>query len=392
MAAYKYRDAGERADALAGVTRVVVKVGTRLLTDVPGVSEGERVVQLIDAIAQLRNRSIEILVVSSGAIGAGMALLNTDRRPRSLPQLQALAAAGQSRLMYLYETACQSRGFHCAQLLLTAADLQDRDRHLNAKQCLDALLSRGVLPIINENDSVSVEEIRFGDNDILAGLVATMARAELTVLLTTVNGLRERAGTELGRRVAIVSQLTHELRSLAGDTDDTRLSVGGMASKLRAAEQVTRAGEALWVVDGSDFGVLNGVFAGADVGTLFLPTSTTRMRGHKRYLAFFSEPAGDVVVDAGAERALVEDGRSLLPIGIVSVNGQFSRGDTVRIRNCTGDEIGRGIVNYSSTETERIRGCRSREIPKVLGYCAYDEVVHRDYLVATGKHRDEKHT
>jgi len=381
-----YRDAGQRAAALKNVSRAVVKVGTRLLTDTDDLSKGGRAEQLVRAIAGLRARGLDVILVSSGAIGAGMSVLGTAKRPSSLPQLQAHAAVGQSRLMYLYETACAMHGFHCAQLLLTASDVQDRERHLNVTSCLDALLAKGVLPVINENDSVSVDEIRFGDNDILAALVATMLRSDLTILLTTVDGMYESGpdGTP-GRRLSVVSRLTPAVQAMAEGTDGNRFSVGGMKSKLRAAELVTRAGENLWIADGADFQVLDDLFAGADVGTLFTADKGPRMKARKRFLAFFSEPGGDLVVDSGAARALARQGRSLLPSGIAAVQGRFERGDTVRILSAAGVEIGKGVCNYSSDEVLRIKGRKSTEVSGILDCEAYyEEVVHRNYLALTG--------
>jgi glutamate 5-kinase len=384
--AFSVTDDGARTAALKGVRRVVVKVGTRLLTDVDGVSAAERIDQLVEAIAGLRQRGWEVLLVSSGAIGAGMTVMGTAKRPRSVPELQAHAAIGQCRLMYHYETACVARGFHCAQLLLSADDVQNRERHLNVTSCLDTLLARKVLPVINENDSVSVAEIRVGDNDTLAAMVAAMMRADLTVLLTTINGMRLRteAGA-LGGRISTVNAITDELRAMAGGTDGNRFSVGGMATKLRAAEVVMRAGEALTIANGRDFGVLGKIASGEDVGTLFCgPAQRRRMSGHKRFLAFFSEPAGDLLVDRGAAEAVSRKGRSLLPGGIVGLSGTFGRGDTVRILNEDQEELGRGVSNYSHDEVARIRGLKSSEIRRILGQDAcFDEVVHRDYLVVT---------
>ena len=380
-----YSDTGQRAEALENVRKVVLKVGTRLLTDMGDVSKAQRVQQLIDAVTRLRERGLDVILVSSGAIGAGMSVLGTATRPSALPQLQAHAAVGQSRLMYLYETACLEHGFHCAQLLLTAADVQDRERHLNVTSCLDALLATGVLPVINENDSVSVDEIKFGDNDILAALVAAMLRADLTVILTTVDGMCELGESgRAARRISVVPTITPKITAMAGGTDGNALSIGGMASKLRAAELVTKAGENLWIADGRDFGNLTAVFAGADTGTLFTAAKDKRMRARKRFLAFFSEPAGDVVVDEGAARALAEHGRSLLPSGILRIEGRFRRGDTVRIRSVAGAEIARGVCNYSDKEVAQIRGRKSAEIRDILGYDAYyEEVVHRNCLVLT---------
>jgi glutamate 5-kinase len=379
----KFQDNGERNHALSDVQRVVVKVGTRLLTGVAGASKQERVNQLVEQLAALRQGGIDVILVSSGAIGAGMVVLQTPKRPNSLPQLQAHAAVGQSRLMYLYETACQSHGFHCAQMLLTAADVQDHERHLNVTSCLDALLNRGVLPVINENDSVSIDEIRFGDNDMLAALVAVMARADLTILLTTVDGLHEQDGGKMGQRLSVVPKVTSQIRKMAGGTGDVQFSVGGMVTKLQAAELVAKAGENLWIADGRDFHILDDIFGGKDVGTLFPAHKSTRMRGQQRYLAFFADYAGDITVDAGAEKAICENGRSLLPSGIINAAGKFKRGDTVRILNQEKAEVARGVTNYNCDEVARIAGRQSDEIREVLGYDAYDVVVHRNYMVLT---------
>lgn len=375
-------DSGQRADVLRSVRRVVLKVGTRLLTDMGATSKAERVSQLVAAIAELRQRhGLEVILVTSGAIGAGMTVLGTATRPVTLPQLQAHAAVGQSRLMYLYETACVAHGFHCGQLLLTAADVKDRGRHLNITSCLAALLGRGVLPVINENDSVSVDEIKFGDNDILAALVATMVRADLTVLLTSVDGMYD--GDE-SRRLSVVPAVNRAVLDLAKGTDGNQFSVGGMISKLRAAALVTKAGESLWIADGRDFGNLRRVFAGEDVGTLFPASKATRMNSRKRFLAFFSNPKGALAVDAGAVRAIVEQGRSLLPSGITAIEGCFERGDTVRILGPDGGEVARGVSSYGSEDMAKIKGRRSAEIRAGLACDVfYDEAVHRDCLVVT---------
>jgi glutamate 5-kinase len=380
----EHQDNGQRAAVLPGVRRVVVKVGTRLLTGVRDVSKGDRVRALVGEIHALRQRGFEVILVSSGAIGAGMTILGTPKRPRSIPQLQAHAAVGQCRLMYLYETACGEHGFHCAQLLLTAEDVRDRARQLNICNCLHELLASHVLPVINENDSVSVEEIRFGDNDTLAALVGTLARADLTILLTTIDGLHEVAGDgAFGARLSVVHGITPRIRAMAGGTDGNEFSVGGMATKLRAAETVTRAGEPLLIADGRDFAILRDVFAGADVGTLFLPAGTQRMSAGKRYLAFFSRPAGDVWIDAGAERALCEAGRSLLPSGVRDLRGAFRAGDVVRVLGPAGTEVARGVSNYSRDELARIKGLKTAQLAATLGHDAYDEVIHRDRLVVT---------
>lgn len=369
-----------RQTTVSTTKRMVVKVGSRLLTDMPGVEKQQRIEELVDQIDSIRRRGIEVILVTSGAIGAGLRLMKQTKRPSDLGRLQALAAVGQSRLMSLYEQACQRHGFHCGQVLLSADDVRDRKRHLNICNCLNALLSNHVLPIINENDTVSVEEICFGDNDRLAALVGSMIRADLIVLLTTVNGLRERRDGQMGERISVVHEINDEIRRQAGPTDGNAFSKGGMTSKLEAAEITVTSGEALWIADGSDFGVLDDILHGSDTGTLFLPT-TNRLAGSKRYLAFFSEPAGQVIIDDGAVEALRSRGKSLLPSGIHSVRGQFDKGDTVNIVALDQHVVGMGVSNFSAADLDRIKGLKTSESAVVLGRDSYDEAIHRDNLV-----------
>lgn len=381
--AYYFENKGIRKKNLSGSGKVVIKVGTRLLTDM-GVSKQRRVEELVAEVASLRAKGFQVILVSSGAVGAGMRILETEDRPKTISGLQAHAAVGQSRLMYLYENACAEHGFHCAQMLLTAADVKNRERQLNIINCLDELLALGVLPVVNENDCVSVAEIKFGDNDILAALTATMIKADLTILLTSVNGMHEKTAEGFGKRISVVDSLDDDLLSMASGTDGNRFSTGGMATKLRAASICMAAGEPLIIADGTSFSTLQAVLAGKDEGTLFVPQERSPMSSRKRYLAFCSTPSGDVVVDDGAACALVKKGRSLLPSGVIEVNGVFERGDTVCIRDCRGEEIGRGVSNFSSAEAAIIKGLHSSELEDALGYDACDQVlVHRSYLVLT---------
>ncbi len=373
-----------RLQAVQAARRVVIKVGTRLLTGVDGFSKDERVAQLVGEIAILRQRGVEVVLVSSGAIGSGMRVLGVERRPAQLPRLQALAAVGQMRLMALYESAARNHGFHCGQVLLCADDVRDRERHLNTAFCLDALLAENVLPIINENDSVSVDEIKFGDNDRLAALVALLARADLTLLLTSVDGLREHDGKVMGDRISLVSGFDARIRAMARDTEDRNSSTGGMTSKLKAAESLAQAGEPTWIADGRDFSVLRRIFDGEDVGTLVWPTGNGRMSSRKRYLAFFSDPTGSVVVDEGAARALTAcPGASLLARGVVDCSGSFERGDTVVVVDRVGRELARGVTNYAAGQLRRVKGLHSREINRLIEGGGYDCVIHRNYLVVT---------
>lgn len=360
--------------------KIVVKIGTRLLTD------KNMIPALIAQIAKLRGKGYTVMLVSSGAVGMGMKVFKLKRRPSKLSGIQALAAVGQSKLMSLYEKECAKLGFHTAQLLLTAADLRERERHLNALNCINSLWNQNVLPIINENDSVSVDEIKFGDNDILAALLSVMTRSELTVLLTTVDGLHSvTGGKQLDKRISIVSEFSDELRRTAFDTDDCAFSIGGMSSKLRAAEIVTRSGEALWIADGRDPYVLEKIIAAQDVGTLFLPLGEKQMQSKKRWLSFFSHPSGKIIIDDGAVKALKQDGRSLLPAGIIHTKGNFVRGDTVEICDKNNNLVAKGLSNYNSEEVHRLAGLQVSELSKILGYEGDAEIVHRNNMALAGR-------
>ncbi len=369
-----------RRNVIKDTKRIVIKVGSRLLTGIAGTPKAVRIEELIREIATLRERGYEVILVSSGAIAAGMMLTERRIRPSDIAQLQALAAVGQSRLMSLYESACVTQGFHCAQILLSLDDVKFRRRHLNTRNCINALLSFGILPIINENDTVSVDEIRFGDNDRLAALVGTMIRADMTILLTTVNGLRNRDGNHLTDRIPLVTEIDDEVRALGGDTDDTHNSVGGMRSKLDAAEMVMAAGESLWIANGENFAVLHQILDGEDVGTLFVPSSP-QLSGSKRFLAFFADPCGSITIDKGAVKALRNRGKSLLPSGIVKVEGVFDKGDTVQVVDESGHPVAIGSCNYTSVDLDRIKGLRSDAIREVLHeHDAYDEAIHRNNM------------
>lgn len=355
--------------------RIVIKVGTRLLTD------SQMIPLLVRQIAELKKRGLHVMLVSSGAVGMGMKTLNLEKRPEKLSTIQALAAIGQSKLMSYYEQECTKYGFHAAQLLVTADDLVGgRARHLNVMNCINSLWSQGNLPIINENDSVSVDELKLGDNDTLAGLLAVMTRCDLTILLTTVDGLHTMKNGKLDKRISLVDGITDKMKEGAKGTDNKAFSIGGMTTKLSAAEVVTAAGEALIIADGRDGDTLERIFNGEDVGTLFIPHNRKQMRSKQRWLNFFSRASGKIFIDDGAKSAILEKGRSLLPSGIWSLEGEFSRGDTINICDNSRRIIARGLSNYSSTELEKIMGKRSNEIADILGAGAEDEFVHRDNL------------
>ncbi len=363
----------ERKKLMAECRQIIVKAGTRLLTD------PESIPQLIHGIALLRKKGYQVLLVSSGAVGTGLKLLKKSKRPRKLAEIQALAALGQGQLMAEYNAACAKEGFLAAQLLLTRDDLRHRDRYLNVQNCIQALWNHNILPIVNENDSVSVAELKFSDNDILSGMLAAMTQSQLTVILTTESGLRRRENGVLTDRISVVSDITDEILGMAGGTDDPTFSIGGMASKLNAAMLATRAGGHLWIADGRHADVLKQIANGEDIGTLFLPQEE-KLHSRKLWIDSFAEVCGRIVVDEGAAKALIQDGSSLLPSGVKQVHGHFDAGDAVEIVTRNGNPVGRGLANFSSEDCYKIRGLRAAEVTELLGSNAPAEVIHRDKL------------
>ena len=383
---YELQDGGVRGRMMPGVKRVVVKVGTRLLMDVKGSEPAQRIEALVNELIWLRGQGLEVVLVTSGAIGAALRVLNKTRRPKRMEALQAYAALGQCSLMSMYEEASSRHGVHCAQLLLTAADLRGKERHQKVARCLDEMLTMGLLPVINENDSVCTDEIKVGDNDTLAALVASMCRADLTVLLTTVDGMCEKnmETGELGARISVVHEIDQALLDMAGGTDGNSFSVGGMVTKLHAAATTTACGEPLWIAEGTDFAVLRRIFAGEDVGTVFSARNKQRMHARHRFIAFFAEPEGELIVDSGAVSAIKDKGKSLLPSGVLGMRGVFAPGSVVCIVDAQRKEIGRGIVNFGTVELSKICGAGTDDIPSLLGRTpAATEAVHRDFLVIT---------
>jgi glutamate 5-kinase len=331
-----------RLELLGYARRIVVKLGTGLLTDQQNRLAKDRVEHAAAQVAALCQQKRQVVVVSSGAIAAGMAALGVKQRPKNLHELQACAAIGQSKLMAVYDAVFSACGIAVAQVLLTHDDLKNRGRHLNARNTLETLLKHGVVPIINENDTVSVDEIKFGDNDRLAALTATLIDADLLIILSHVEGLLDE-----NKLVPVVSEIGHDIEKLAGGTDRAT-STGGMRSKVDAARIVTRAGIPMVIANGARPNVLVDVLAGEEVGTIFLP-KTTKLESRKRWIAFFQRPVGALVVDDGAKAALCDGTKSLLAKGIVAVVGEFTRGDVVGIRDKNEVEFARGLTKVSST-------------------------------------------
>ena len=363
-----------RKAAITAADKVIIKAGTRLLIDRASIAA------LVSGIAAFREAGKQVLLVSSGAVGVGMEALGLTVRPRELAQTQALAAIGQSRLMSIYAEEAERHGFKVAQMLLTAYDYRRRERCLNIRNCINVLWERGILPIVNENDPVSVDELKFGDNDTLSAMMASITGAKLAIILTTVDGLRDRnADGTLGDRIPVVEKLDDSLRGLAGGTDDGNFSIGGMASKLTAAEIACTAGAYMWIADGRIENICRKMLDGADVGTLFLPRR--RLSGKKRWFGYLRKCAGTITVDDGALEAVKKRGKSLLPSGAVSIEGGFRRGDTVNIADKNGRVFARGLVNFDADDCRKILGCKSGELHRTLGADADEELVHRDNLL-----------
>jgi glutamate 5-kinase len=366
---------------LTRARRVVVKVGSGLVTTAAEGPSSENIARLAADLSALVQDRHEVALVSSGAIATGMARLGLKARPRSIPEKQAAAAVGQSALMWEYEQAFKKHGIAVGQVLLTGQDISDRSRYLNARNTLLALLEFGVLPIVNENDTVAVDEIKVGDNDNLAALVAHLIDADLLVLLTDVDGLYtgDPRRDPAARRLETVAAITDEIQRMVYDASAS-VSVGGMSTKLQAAQKAGASGIPMVIASGREAGTLPRVLKGEPVGTYFQPRDD-RLAARKRWIAFAVPPQGRLTVDAGAKKALTERGKSLLPSGLVEVDGQFRVGEVVALTEADGQEFARGLVNYDADELRRIRGAKTADIERTLGYKGVDEVVHRDNLV-----------
>ena len=366
---------------IANARRLVVKVGSTLVTNHGQGLDGDAIAGWAAQVAQLRESGREVALVSSGAIAEGMQRLGWKRRPQAMHELQAAAAVGQMGLAQVYESGFRTHGLHTAQVLLTHADLADRQRYLNARSTLLTLLHLGVVPVINENDTVVTDEIRLGDNDTLGALVTNLIEADALVILTDQTGLyttdpRRNAGAEL---VQVGRAGDPALEDMAGGTGSA-IAKGGMLTKVLAAKRAARSGAHTVIASGHEPEVLVRLMAGERIGTL-LQASTTPLQARKQWLADHLQVAGSIEIDEGAARALTSDGKSLLPIGVKAVRGEYERGAVVACVVADGREVARGLVNYSAQETRRIAGRPSSQIEAILGYIDGPELIHRDNLV-----------
>ncbi|MFW5839188.1 MAG: glutamate 5-kinase [Planctomycetota bacterium] len=367
-----------RQRIVESVSSMVVKVGTNAICDAQGQLETRVVGALASQIARAMQDGVSVALVASGAVGAGMAELGLDKRPKTLPMLQATAAVGQGQLMRRFHDIFARRKVKVAQVLVTRDDFEDRKRYINIRNTLTTLWECGVLPIINENDAAGVEEFRFGDNDIIAALVNNMLAADLLVLLTTVDGVLKD-----GKVLELIQRVDDEAFALV-NASRSCLGSGGMASKIAAAGMVVTMGEMAAIANARTGGILDKLRAGRKVGTVFVPADR-KISSRRKWIAQATRPAGTLVIDSGAARALQQRGKSLLPSGIAQVQGSFDTGDVVRIATAEGVELARGLTNYPADQLRQIMGKQSSQIEKILGEKPYDEAVHRNNLSLTDR-------
>ncbi|MFO7496865.1 MAG: glutamate 5-kinase [Desulfobacterales bacterium] len=364
--------------------RIVIKVGSNVLTEDNGLNL--RALHAIShQISQLSNRGLEIILVSSGAMASGMKKVGLSRRPEAIPERQAIAAVGQATLIREYEKAFEKDNKKVAQILLTSDGLANRKRHLNARNTINTLLDWQIIPIVNENDTVMVQEIQFGDNDNLAAMITLLMNADILINLTDIDGLYDK-DPRCNRDAALIAQVStfsREIEKFASDIPGA-LGTGGMLSKIKAARKLTTAGVPMVIARGEKPDILLALFAGETHGTFFVPKQE-KLASRKCWIGFNLKPQGALQIDAGAQEAVLHKGKSLLPSGIVAVEGEFGIGAPVEFKRGNGNVLGVGLVNYNSADIRKIMGLRSNRIKSVLGYKPYDEVIHRDNLALTGE-------
>jgi glutamate 5-kinase len=377
----------EYLQRLQSVKRIVIKVGTSTLTHPTGQLNLNLMERLVRQLVDLHNQGKEVALVTSGAVGAGMGRLGIGKKPASIMEHQALAAVGQALLMQVYEKLFSEYGKIVAQVLLTRTDVSVRGRYLNSRNTILTLLKYRVIPIINENDTVATEELKykFGQNDCLSALVAGLIEADLLILLSDIDGLftADPHQDPSATLIPIVSEIHPEIIRMAGGSGST-LGTGGMKTKIEAAQMATAAGTSMIIMNGANPSEIQKIFIGEPVGTVFL-SNQPLVNSRKHWIAYGPPLNGEIVIDEGAEQALLKNGKSLLPSGIVAVQGEFEEGDLLKIVNQKGEELGRGFTNYGNEPLLKIRGKKSNEIESALGYKITDEVIHRDNLVITYK-------
>lgn len=356
--------------------RIVVKIGTSILTDEEGRLSTEYLDRIVDDIARLyQEENKEFIIVTSGAIGAGMQRLGLKERPQTVILKQATAAVGQNILMEVYERLFKKYHQTIAQLLLTHQDLACRKSYINVCNTILKLLEYKVIPIINENDTVAVEEIKFGDNDTLAALVSQLVEADVLLILTNIDGLY----SESGKLIPIVDEITNEITKIATGTT-SKFSIGGMQTKVESAKIATQSGTTVVILNGKKEGIIKDILSGKNCGTTFLPKKN-KLSSRKRWIMYNLRNSGEIIIDDGAKQAILNHGKSLLPAGILNIKGKFDEGDAVIVKDTQGKELAKGLVNYSQTDLLKIKGKQTTQIEEILGYEYGEEVIHRDNLV-----------
>ncbi|MBU0700514.1 glutamate 5-kinase [bacterium] len=361
--------------------RIIVKVGTSLLTTPDDEFLSSYIAGIVKELCNLRQSGKEIILVTSGAIGAGMCKLSLKHRPANIPLKQACAAVGQSLLMNTYEHLFGEHHQTIAQVLLTHQELANRKSYINTRNTLLTLLQHNVIPIINENDTVSVEEIKFGDNDTLSSLVAQLVEADLLILLTDINGLYSKTsdGKGFGELIPVVKDITPEIVDMAKDTKN-KFSTGGMTTKIKAAQMATMAGITVMILNGRVECIIGDALDDKGCGTVFT-AKEDKISSRKRWIMYGLKTTGEIIIDNGAKEAILNQGKSLLPSGVVDIKGRFEEGDAVIINGIHGDSLAKGLVNYSKGALVKIKGKQSSQIEEILGYKYDDEIIHRDNLV-----------
>ena len=371
-----------RQETIAHVKKILVKIGSAVLTGAEGL-DLKIINALVREMSDLSHKGYSIVIVTSGAIASGKHRLNITGKLKSIPEKQAAAAIGQGRLMRVYSKAFEKKGLYVAQILLTLSDLTDRQRYLNIRNTLSTLMEWGVTPIINENDSVAVDEIKFGDNDNLAAMIANIVEADIFINLTSTPGLYDcnPAESKKAELIGLVREITSEIEAMAS-AETSSVGTGGMKSKILAAKKVTAIGIPCVIAPGKRKRVLTDILAGKEIGTLFLPMAD-RLNSKKYWIAFTLRSRGRLIIDNGAKKALLDKGKSLLPSGVIDVEGDFDLGDPVSCVDREGTSLAKGLVNFSSAEIRKIMGLKTSQIYQVLGHKDYDEIIHRDNLVIT---------
>ncbi len=373
-----------RREVVETAETFVIKIGTNVLSCEDDTLDLEKIQQISEQIHLIRKAGKQVVLVSSGAVGAGMGLLSLKERPKDLRKLQAAAATGQAHLIKLYDNSLSQYGYHAAQLLLTANDFRNRSRYLNVRNTIQTLFDYGVVPVINENDTVSVDEIKFGDNDHLAAMVTNLIESPLLVILSVVDGLFDGDPDHpQSQRISIVKEWDDDILNYASDATSKR-GTGGMKSKLQAVLSAIKVGENVIIADGNNPVVLEDILNSKDVGTLFIAKGES-VPAWKRWIGYTITPRGQVIIDEGAEKALIQNGRSLLPIGVTKSTGMFEKGEIISILNSSKEEIARGLTNFGFREVDLIAGKQSTELANILPESTMSEVVHRDNLVILNK-------